>query len=105
VGIALLSYNGAIDVGLLGDADRARDLPLLARSIPEALAELTDVAAATTMSTASEPTDVAAATDVAATDVAATDVAAADVAATDVAAANVAATDVAAATVTLRQPP
>jgi WS/DGAT/MGAT family acyltransferase len=27
IGIALLSYNGAIGVGLLGDADRARDLP------------------------------------------------------------------------------
>jgi WS/DGAT/MGAT family acyltransferase len=46
VGIALLSYNGAIGVGLLGDADRARDLPLLARAIPEALAELTERAAA-----------------------------------------------------------
>jgi WS/DGAT/MGAT family acyltransferase len=42
IGIALLSYDGAIGVGLLGDADGARDLPLLARAITEALAELTD---------------------------------------------------------------
>ena len=40
VGIALLSYDGEIGVGLLGDADRARDLPVLARAFPEALAEL-----------------------------------------------------------------
>ena len=40
LGIALLSYDGAIGVGLLGDADRARDLPLLARAIPRALEEL-----------------------------------------------------------------
>lgn len=45
IGVALLSYNGAISVGLLGDADRARDLPLLARAIPEALAELSARAA------------------------------------------------------------
>ncbi|HKA88877.1 MAG TPA: wax ester/triacylglycerol synthase family O-acyltransferase [Haliangiales bacterium] len=40
VGIALLSYDGAIGVGLLGDAERARDLPVLARALPAALAEL-----------------------------------------------------------------
>jgi WS/DGAT/MGAT family acyltransferase len=44
VGIALLSYNGAIGVGLLGDADRARDLPVLARAVPDALAELSRAA-------------------------------------------------------------
>jgi WS/DGAT/MGAT family acyltransferase len=44
VGIALLSYNGDIGVGLLGDADRARDLPVLARAVPEALAELSRAA-------------------------------------------------------------
>jgi len=38
--IALLSYNGSIGVGLLGDADKARDLPLLAAALPESLAEL-----------------------------------------------------------------
>jgi WS/DGAT/MGAT family acyltransferase len=45
IGIALLSYNGSIGVGLIGDADRARDLHVLAAAMPEALAEL--VAAAT----------------------------------------------------------
>jgi diacylglycerol O-acyltransferase / wax synthase len=40
IGIALLSYDGAIGIGLLGDADRARDLPVLARSIQESLDEL-----------------------------------------------------------------
>jgi WS/DGAT/MGAT family acyltransferase len=44
VGIALLSYDGKIGVGLLGDADRARDLPVLARAFPEALAELSGAA-------------------------------------------------------------
>lgn len=38
--IGLLSYNGAIGVGLLGDADLARDLPGLAAALPQALAEL-----------------------------------------------------------------
>jgi hypothetical protein len=40
VGIALLSYDGAIGVGLLGDADKARDLPVLATALPRALDEL-----------------------------------------------------------------
>jgi WS/DGAT/MGAT family acyltransferase len=39
VGVALLSYDGRIGVGLLADA-AARDLPVLARAIPEALREL-----------------------------------------------------------------
>jgi WS/DGAT/MGAT family acyltransferase len=47
VGAALLSYDGHIGVGLLGDADLARDLQVLARSIPEELRELTARAAAT----------------------------------------------------------
>lgn len=38
--IGLLSYNGAIGVGLMGDADLARDLPALATALPAALAEL-----------------------------------------------------------------
>lgn len=46
IGIALLSYNGSIGVGLMGDADRARDLPVLAEAMPEALAELVAAAAA-----------------------------------------------------------
>jgi WS/DGAT/MGAT family acyltransferase len=44
VAIALLSYDGRIGVGLLGDADRARDLPTLARAIPGALSELVQAA-------------------------------------------------------------
>lgn len=45
VGIALLSYHGSIGVGLLGDADRARDLPVLAQALPSALDELSALAA------------------------------------------------------------
>jgi WS/DGAT/MGAT family acyltransferase len=44
VSIALLSYDGAIDVGLLGDDAHATDLGVLAGAIPEALAELSTVA-------------------------------------------------------------
>lgn len=44
ISVALLSYDGSIDVGLLGDADRARDLPVLARGLPAALAELVELA-------------------------------------------------------------
>ena len=40
LGIALLSYNGALDVGLLADADHARDLPDLAEAMKLELAEL-----------------------------------------------------------------
>jgi WS/DGAT/MGAT family acyltransferase len=46
VGVALLSYNGRIGVGLLGDADLARDLAVLARAIPEDLRALAARAAA-----------------------------------------------------------
>jgi diacylglycerol O-acyltransferase / wax synthase len=45
IGIALLSYDGGIDVGLLGDGDRARDLPVLARALHEAVNELSARAA------------------------------------------------------------
>ncbi|MEO5726479.1 MAG: wax ester/triacylglycerol synthase family O-acyltransferase [Byssovorax sp.] len=45
IGVALLSYDGSIGVGLVGDADRARDLPVLAAAMPEALAELVAAAA------------------------------------------------------------
>jgi WS/DGAT/MGAT family acyltransferase len=44
ISIALLSYDGAIHVGLLGDEESAADLPVLARAIPRALAELTKLA-------------------------------------------------------------
>ncbi|HET9599854.1 MAG TPA: wax ester/triacylglycerol synthase family O-acyltransferase [Anaeromyxobacteraceae bacterium] len=46
IGIAIQSYAGRIGIGLVGDADRARDLPELARAIPEAMAELSALAAA-----------------------------------------------------------
>ena len=47
IGIALLSYDGFIDVGLLGDSDAVKDLALLAEGVPEALAELLALAQAT----------------------------------------------------------
>jgi len=40
VSIALLSYDGSIDIGLLGDAEQAADLPMLKGAIPAALSEL-----------------------------------------------------------------
>jgi len=44
IGVALLSYNGTIGVGLVGDADKARDLPLLAAAMTRALDELAALA-------------------------------------------------------------
>jgi diacylglycerol O-acyltransferase / wax synthase len=44
VGIALLSYDGAIGVGLLGDSDKARDLSVLAKAVRAALEELVAIA-------------------------------------------------------------
>jgi len=44
LGIALLSYNGSLDVGLLADADHARDLPDLAAAMEMELAELVKLA-------------------------------------------------------------
>jgi WS/DGAT/MGAT family acyltransferase len=40
VGIALLSYDGQVGAGLVGDADAARDLPALAEAMNESLDEL-----------------------------------------------------------------
>ena len=40
LGIALLSYDGKVGVGLLGDADAARDLPDLAKAMDASLEEL-----------------------------------------------------------------
>jgi WS/DGAT/MGAT family acyltransferase len=40
VGIALLSYDGRIGVGLIGDADAAKDLPALTEAVQAALEEL-----------------------------------------------------------------
>jgi WS/DGAT/MGAT family acyltransferase len=44
LGIAIQSYNGKVGIGLLGDAEALRDLPVLAEAIPAALAELTALA-------------------------------------------------------------
>ncbi len=40
LGIALLSYDGRIGIGLLGDAEHMRDLALMREAIPRALREL-----------------------------------------------------------------
>jgi len=40
LGIALLSYDGKVGAGLLGDADAARDLPELAQAMDASLDEL-----------------------------------------------------------------
>ncbi|MFO0679482.1 MAG: wax ester/triacylglycerol synthase family O-acyltransferase [Polyangiaceae bacterium] len=47
LGIALLSYDGSIGVGLLADADRMRDLDVMAEAIREELGELVALAART----------------------------------------------------------
>jgi hypothetical protein len=46
ISVALLSYDGSIDIGLLGDAEHAADLPELKRAIPIARAELSKGAGA-----------------------------------------------------------
>ncbi len=51
--VGLLSYNGQVGVGLLGDADAARDLPSLAENMVQALNELVACAEATTASSPS----------------------------------------------------
>jgi diacylglycerol O-acyltransferase / wax synthase len=40
LGIALLSYDGRVGVGLIGDADGAHDLPVLRNAMLAALSEL-----------------------------------------------------------------
>jgi diacylglycerol O-acyltransferase / wax synthase len=45
IGIALLSYNGTIGFGLLGDYDAAKDLGVLAEGIEKAIAELLSLTA------------------------------------------------------------
>ena len=44
LGIAIQSYHGRIGIGLLGDGEALRDLPVLARAIPAALDELLELA-------------------------------------------------------------
>jgi WS/DGAT/MGAT family acyltransferase len=55
ISVALLSYNGSIDVGLLGDAELAADLPKLKSAISGALAELSRAADAVKPSGARVP--------------------------------------------------
>lgn len=45
LGVALLSYNGSVGFGLLGDYDTAQDIAVLAEGIEKAVAELSAVAA------------------------------------------------------------
>jgi diacylglycerol O-acyltransferase / wax synthase len=45
LGVAIQSYHGKIGIGLLGDAEALRDLPVLASAIPAALDELAAIAA------------------------------------------------------------
>ena len=46
VSVALLSYNGSIDLGLLGDGEQAADLAVLARAVRFSLRELVALAGA-----------------------------------------------------------
>ena len=55
VGIALLSYDGRIGVGIIGDADAARDLPALADAIRSSLRELRPAAPAHVETPANAP--------------------------------------------------
>ncbi|MCK6549771.1 wax ester/triacylglycerol synthase family O-acyltransferase [Myxococcota bacterium] len=55
VGVALLSYDGGIDVGLLGDADNMRDLSVLTQAMRDALAELSAIAGERLPAPAAEP--------------------------------------------------
>jgi hypothetical protein len=45
--IAIMSYNGSVDFGLLADYDAMPDLDLVGRSIKDSLAELMQAAGAT----------------------------------------------------------
>ena len=45
LGVAIQSYHGKIGIGLLGDAEALRDLPVLANAVPSALDELAAIAA------------------------------------------------------------
>jgi ribose 5-phosphate isomerase RpiB len=47
LGIALMSYNGAINFGLIGDYDSMPDLEDLAHDLAESLAELAETAGVT----------------------------------------------------------
>ncbi len=47
ISVALLSYDGSIDLGLLGDGEQAADLAVLARAVRTSLAELVGLARAT----------------------------------------------------------
>ncbi len=45
IGVALLSYNGTVGFGLLGDFDGARDLGVLAEGIEKSIYELRSIIA------------------------------------------------------------
>jgi hypothetical protein len=45
LGVAIQSYAGTVGIGLLGDAEALRDLPVVAAAIPRALDELVALAA------------------------------------------------------------
>jgi diacylglycerol O-acyltransferase / wax synthase len=60
--IAIMSYNGGIDFGLLGDYDALPDIDVIADGIADSLAELLEVArAGKSAATVSEPASAAAA--------------------------------------------
>jgi WS/DGAT/MGAT family acyltransferase len=59
ISVALLSYDGSIDIGLLGDAGHAADLPELGRQVSSALAELSRAAMAALAATAATASTVA----------------------------------------------
>jgi hypothetical protein len=40
IGVALLSYDGRVGVGLIGESELAKDLPALGQAMRAALAEL-----------------------------------------------------------------
>jgi hypothetical protein len=44
--VAIMSYNGTVDFGLLGDYDAMPDIDFVASAISESLAELVDAARA-----------------------------------------------------------
>jgi hypothetical protein len=56
LGIALMSYNGALNFGLIGDYDTMPDLEDVARHLAEALEELADAAGVTLSSVGIGPT-------------------------------------------------
>ena len=44
VGIAIVSYNGRLAIGITGDFDTAPDIDVVAHGVEEAIAELVEIA-------------------------------------------------------------